>query len=201
MLHLLAECWYFYLGKDEWKPRTRPRHSQGTLPCLAVRGSSVLKKKWMSSPGILLLVLFEGSTHLIWNLAVSLGWPVGFLTFLSSVTVSSTEKILGNVQLLHVIVGFRTKPGTLNHISPFILTVQTLTTGKAVPNIFNCSLGWRKRHFCLNPPGCSSVALDQWGKVWWDVWSWGVGPKQSPEVFNAPLCVSTVNMTFVKTLL
>lgn len=48
----------------------------------------------------------------------------------------STGNILGNVQLLHIIiVGFRTKPGTLDHISPFILTVQTLTTGKAVPNI------------------------------------------------------------------
>lgn len=35
------------------------------LPCLAVGGSSVLRKKWMSSPGILLLVLFEGSTRLI----------------------------------------------------------------------------------------------------------------------------------------
>lgn len=38
------------------------------------------------------------------------------------------------MQLLHIIAGFRTKPGTLNHISPFILTVQTLTAGKAVPN-------------------------------------------------------------------
>lgn len=47
----------------------------------------------------------------------------------------SLEKILGNVQLLHIITGFRTKPGTLNHISSFILTVQTLTAGKAVPNI------------------------------------------------------------------
>lgn len=39
------------------------------------------------------------------------------------------------MQLLHIILGFTTKLGTLNHISPFILTVQTLTTGKAVPNI------------------------------------------------------------------
>lgn len=73
------QCWtcllnvvYFYLGKDGESPgQAQPQ--PGTLTCLAVGGSSVLRKKWMSSPGILLLVLFEGSTHLIW----SLGWPAG----------------------------------------------------------------------------------------------------------------------------
>lgn len=55
----------FTWGKDEWKPWTRHRHSQGILTCLALGRSSVLRKKWMSSHGILLLVLLEGSTHLI----------------------------------------------------------------------------------------------------------------------------------------
>lgn len=124
----------------------------------------------------------------------------------------SLEKILGNVQLLHIIAGFRTKPGTLNHISPFILTVQALTTGKAVPTILIAAWAggrdisveillipaawpWTSRGRC---GGLILSPSEGWGGMFgaavWD-------PKRAQRLFNAPLCVTTVNMIFVKTLL
>lgn len=124
----------------------------------------------------------------------------------------SLEKILGNVQLLHIIAGFRTKPGTLNHISPFILTVQALTTGKAVPTILIAAWAggrdisveillipaawpWTSRGRCGGLILSPSEGWDgMFGAAVWD-------PKRAQRLFNAPLCVTTVNMIFVKTLL
>lgn len=124
----------------------------------------------------------------------------------------SLEKILGNVQLLHIIAGFRTKPGTLNHISPFILTVQTLTAGKAVPNILIAAWAggrdisveillvpaawpWTSGGRC---GGLLPSPREGWGGMFGaEVWD----PNRAQRLFSAPLCMTTVNVIFVKTLL
>lgn len=130
-LHLLVECWYFYLGKRwvkaQGKAQTQPEDPH--LPACAEK--KVDELTWDFIVGV---VWGVHTSHLESGCSpwVSVGCPEQHCNCSPEISV---EKILGNVHLLHIIVGFRTKPGTLNHIYPFILTVQTLTTGKAVPNI------------------------------------------------------------------
>lgn len=108
----------------------------------------------------------------------------------------SLEKILGNVQLLHIIAGFRTKPGTLNHISPFILTVQALTTGKAVPTILIAAWAGGRDisvEILLIPAAWPWTSRGRCGGLilspseGWDVWSCSVGPKKSSEAVQCTL--------------
>lgn len=87
--------------------------------------------------------------YLTWDLAIPVGGP-GVLPFLNpfhfcQVEEScscrqkvSIEKNLGKGYFLQRVVHFRTKPRPLcelNHICPFILTVQPLAAGKAVSNL------------------------------------------------------------------
>lgn len=124
----------------------------------------------------------------------------------------SLEKSLGNENFLQIVVGFRTKPRTLgiNHICPFIVTVQTLTTGKTVSSTLTATWSggretcvvilvspaspWalRRRRDDLAPmhaAGCAAVDL------WVGLRGWVPEVPSTPgRLFRVPSHVPTVTM-------